>query len=49
MLQAAGSSRLPIIGVGHYDPYLAEYRERSSGRELAAATLDAISDLVATH
>jgi hypothetical protein len=44
-LQAANVPGLRIIGVGHYDPYLADYLDGPAGRAFAMDSLGAISRL----
>jgi lysophospholipase L1-like esterase len=44
-LREAAGSRTEIVGVGHYDPYLALELHGEAGRRLAAASLQAIENL----
>jgi hypothetical protein len=44
-LRAAGSPRMRIVGVGHYDPYLGAYLDGPDGRRFAMKSLSVISSL----
>jgi lysophospholipase L1-like esterase len=44
-LQSAGGPDLRIIGVGHYDPYLAAYRNGRAGELFASQSVDVITRL----
>ena len=44
-LRAAGSPRLRIVGIGHYDPYLGSYLRGPTGRVLAPESVDAVTRL----
>jgi lysophospholipase L1-like esterase len=44
-LRAAGGPELRIIGVGHYDPYLAAYRDGPAGQAFASQSIDVITRL----
>jgi lysophospholipase L1-like esterase len=44
-LRLAGGPALHIVGVGHYDPYLAAYRDGPTGQAFADQSLDVISRL----
>ena len=44
-LRSAGSPDLRIIGVGHYDPYLAAYRYGPAGELFASESVDVITRL----
>jgi lysophospholipase L1-like esterase len=47
-LQSAGGPSLRIVGVGHYDPYLAAYRYGPAGELFATQSVDVITRLNAT-
>lgn len=44
-LKAAAGPNVTIVGVGHYDPYLAHYVEGPMGRAFAEASFDAVTTL----
>lgn len=44
-LRGAGGPDLHIIGVGHYDPYLAAYRDGPAGQAFASQSIDVITRL----
>ncbi len=44
-LKAAAGPNVTIVGLGHYDPYLAHYVEGSMGRAFAEASFDAVTTL----
>ena len=44
-LRGAGGPKVHIVGVGHYDPYLAAYLEGAAGQSFAAQSLDVIARL----
>ena len=44
-LRDAGGPDLRIIGVGHYDPYLAAYRDGPAGQVFASQSIDVITRL----
>jgi lysophospholipase L1-like esterase len=44
-LRSAGAAPLRIIGVGHYDPYLAAYRDGPAGQAFARQSVDVITRL----
>lgn len=44
-LRAAGGSSLQIVGVGHYDPYLADYRQGGAARAFSSESLTVITQL----
>jgi lysophospholipase L1-like esterase len=44
-LKAAAGPQVTIIGLGHYDPYLAHYLDGPQGRTFAEVSFDAVTNL----
>jgi lysophospholipase L1-like esterase len=45
LLRSAGGDRLQIVGIGHYDPYLADYLDGPAGQAFASSSLAVINRL----